>query len=208
MLRAIIADDHPFIRSTVRMILKQEHYEVVAEADNGIATVQITREHQPDLLVLDISMPGVDGLDALSRISALALPVKILILTSLSPVFFSMRCMRAGAAGYVSKGDDLDELVKAINAIKSGYTFFPDLAVNSVRKDDAQATEKALIQSLSDRELTILQQLAKGLSNKQIGDDMLLSNKTISTYKARLIEKLNVSSLVHLSELAKRNKLI
>lgn len=208
MLKAMIVDDHPFIRSAVRMLLKQEQYEVVAEADNGATAVQLARELQPNLILLDISMPGVDGLDALNRISALGLPVKVLVLTSLSPEFFSMRCMKAGAAGYVSKADDLDELVKAINAIKSGYTFFPDLSMNSVRRDDARASEPELIRSLSDRELSILQQLAKGLSNKQIGEDMLLSNKTISTYKARLIEKLNVSSLVHLSELAKRNNLI
>ncbi|NCE83786.1 response regulator transcription factor [Pseudomonas sp. Q1] len=208
MLKAIVVDDHPFIRSAVKAILKQEQYEIVAEADNGAEAVQLVREHVPDLVLMDIAMPGVDGLDALGRIADLKLPVKILVLTSLLPVFFSMRCMRAGAAGYVSKADDQDELVKAINAIKSGYTFFPDLTVNTVCRDDAQASEQALIQKLSDRELSILQQLARGLSNKQIDEEMLLSNKTISTYKARLIEKLNLKSLVHLSDMAKRNSLI
>ena len=204
----MIVDDHPFIRSAVRMILKQEQYEIVAEADNGADAVRLTREHQPNLIVLDITMPGVDGLIALNRISDLKLPVKVLVLTSLSAVFFSMRCMRAGAAGYVSKAEDLDELAKAINAIKSGFTFFPDLTMNSVRRKDVDASEQALIQSLSDRELSILQLLAKGLSNKQIGEQMILSNKTISTYKARIVEKLNLSSLVHLADLAKRNNLI
>lgn len=208
MLKAMIVDDHPFIRSAVKMLLKQEQYEIVAEASNGADAVQLAREHSPHLVLLDIAMPGVDGLDALNRISSLRLPTKVLVLTSLSPVFYSLRCMKAGAAGYVSKADQLSELVKAINAIKSGYTFFPDLTVNSVRKDDAQATESMLIQSLSDRELSILQQLAQGLTNKQIGESMLLSNKTISTYKARLIEKLNITSLVHLSEMAKRNAVI
>lgn len=208
MKKAIVVDDHPFIRSAVKMVLKQEHIEVVAEADNGADAIQLAREYLPDLILLDIAMPGVDGLDALNRISSLGLPVKILVLTSLSPVFYSMRCMKAGAVGYVSKADDSCELIKAINAIKSGYTFFPDLTVNSVRRDDAQAPDRELIQRLSDRELSILQQLAKGFSNKQIGESMLLSNKTISTYKARLIEKLNIRSLVHLSELAKRNDLI
>ncbi|KRP82277.1 MULTISPECIES: response regulator transcription factor [Pseudomonas] len=208
MLKAMIVDDHPFIRSAVRMILKQEQYEIVAEADNGADAVRLTREHQPNLIVLDITMPGVDGLIALNRISDLKLPVKVLVLTSLSAVFFSMRCMRAGAAGYVSKAEDLDELAKAINAIKSGFTFFPDLTMNSVRRKDVDASEQALIQSLSDRELSILQLLAKGLSNKQIGEQMILSNKTISTYKARIVEKLNLSSLVHLADLAKRNNLI
>lgn len=124
MRTAIVVDDHPFIRSTVKMILKQEDYDVIGEADNGSDAVRLIRDHLPDLILLDIAMPGVDGLGALGRVSALHLPVKVLVLTSLSPVFFSLRCMKAGAAGYVSKADDLSELVKAINAIKSGYTFF------------------------------------------------------------------------------------
>lgn len=208
MKTAIVVDDHPFIRTAVKMILKQEGYEVIGEADNGSAAVQLIRDNLPDLILLDIAMPGVDGLGVLSRVSALHLPVKVLVLTSLAAVFFSLRCMKAGAAGYVSKADDLSELVKAINAIKSSYTYFPNLTVNSVRKNDAQASELELIQSLSDRELTIFQQLARGLTNKQIGESMLLSNKTISTYKARVIEKLNVSSVVHLADMAKRNELI
>lgn len=208
MKTAIVVDDHPFIRSTVKMILKQEDYDVIGEADNGSDAVGLIRDHLPDLVLLDIAMPGLDGLGALNRVSALHLPVKVLVLTSLSAVFFSLRCMKAGAAGYVSKADDLSELVKAVNAIKSGYTFFPDLTVNSVRKNDTQASEMELIQRLSDRELAIFQQLARGLTNKQIGESMLLSNKTISTYKARVIEKLNLSSIVHLSDMAKRNELI
>ncbi|WP_438866584.1 response regulator [Pseudomonas sp. L1(2025)] len=208
MYKAVIVDDHPFIRSTVKMILKQEEFVIAAEADNGADAIQLVREHLPDLLVLDIAMPKLDGLDVLGRIADLEIPVKVLVLTSQLPEFFSMRCMKAGAAGYVSKVDDLSELIRAVKAVMAGYTFFPNLTVNSVRRNDVEATERALIQHLSDRELTILQQLASGLSNKQIGDAMLLSNKTISTYKARLIEKLNVNSLVHLSEFAKRNELI
>lgn len=208
MHKAIIVDDHPFIRSALKMLLSQEQFEVVAEADNGSAAVQLAREYSPDLILLDLSIPKVDGLEVINRIAALGLPIKILVLTSLSSVFFSLRCLNAGAAGYVSKTADPGEVVRAINAIKSGYTFFPDMNVNSVRKSDVHASEQALIQSLSDRELSILQQLAKGFSNKQIGEAMLLSNKTISTYKIRLIEKLKVSSLVHLSDLAKRNNLI
>ena len=119
-----------------------------------------------------------------------------------------MRCMKAGAASYVSKTDDLSELSKAIKALMAGYTFFPNRAGNSVRRFDLDSTESEMIRGLSDRELTILQQLARGLSNKEIGDTMLLSNKTISTYKTRLIEKLNVKSVVYLADFAKRNNLI
>lgn len=208
MLKAIVVDDHPFIRSSVKMLLKQEQFEVVAEADNGADAVQLAREHAPDLIVLDIAMPKLDGLEVISRISALGLSSKILVLTSQSALFYSMRCMKAGAAGYISKTNDLDELVKAIKAVMDGYTFFPNLATSSVRRSDVDANDLELIQSLSDRELTILQQLSNGLSNKEIGEAMLLSNKTVSTYKTRLIEKLKVKSVVYLADFAKRNNLV
>jgi two-component system response regulator EvgA len=208
MFKALVVDDHPFIRSSVKMLLKQEGFEVVAEADNGADAVQMAREHAPDLIILDIGMPKLDGLEVLARISALNLKSRILVLTSQSALFYSMRCMKAGAAGFISKTNELDELIKAIKAVMDGYTFFPNLATSSVRRSDVEATDLELIQSLSDRELTILQQLSNGLSNKEIGDAMLLSNKTVSTYKTRLIEKLNVKSVVYLADFAKRNNLI
>lgn len=208
MFKAMVVDDHPFIRSSVKMLLKQENFDVVAEADNGADAVQMAREHAPDLIVLDIGMPKLDGLEVISRISALGLSSKILVLTSQPAQFYSMRCMKAGAAGFISKTNDINELIKAIKAVMDGYTFFPNLAGSSVRRSDVEATELDLIQTLSDRELTILQQLANGLSNKEIGEAMLLSNKTVSTYKTRLIEKLNVKSVVYLADFAKRNHLV
>ncbi len=208
MFKALVVDDHPFIRSSVKMLLQQEHFDVVAEADNGADAVQMAREFEPDLIVLDIAMPKLDGLEVITRLCALGLKCKILVLTSQSPLFYSMRCMKAGAAGYISKTNDLDELIKAIKAVMGGYTFFPNLAGSSVRRSDVEATDLELIQSLSDRELTILQRLSQGLSNKEIGDSMLLSNKTVSTYKTRLIEKLNVKSVVYLADFAKRNNLV
>ncbi|AZD87479.1 Two-component transcriptional response regulator, LuxR family [Pseudomonas chlororaphis subsp. aureofaciens] len=208
MQKALVVDDHPFIRSTVKMLLKQEGFEVVAETDNGVDAVQLAREHRPELILLDIAMPRMDGLEVLGRITALGLSGKILILTSQSPLYYSARCMKAGAAGYISKVDDLSELVKGIKAVMSGYLYFPNLAVSSVRRSDSEASEQAMIQSLSDRELSILQQLAQGMSNKDIGESMLLSSKTVSTYKTRLIEKLNMKSVVYLADFAKRNHLI
>lgn len=208
MHKALVVDDHPFIRSAVKMLLKQEGFEVVGEAGDGADAVQMARTFEPDLIVLDIAMPRLDGLEVLTRLADLGLQSKILVLTSQSPAFYSMRCMKAGAAGYISKVNDLDELVKAIKAVMAGYTFFPNLAGSSVRRSDTESTDLELIHKLSDRELTILQQLAQGLSNKDIAEAMLLSSKTVSTYKHRLIEKLNVKSVVYLADFAKRNNLI
>lgn len=208
MYTALVVDDHPFIRSSVKMLLRQVQFEVVAEADNGADAVQLAREHVPDLIILDIGMPRLDGLEVLNRMASLRLQSKILVFTSQSALFYSMRCMKAGAAGFISKTNDMEEVTKAIKAVMDGYTFFPNLANSSVRRSDLEVTDHELIQNLSDRELTILQQLSQGLTNKEIGDAMLISNKTVSTYKTRLIEKLNVKSVVYLADFAKRNNLI
>ena len=208
MSKALIVDDHPFIRATVKYLLRQEGFDTIYEAGNGADAMQIAREERPDLVILDLAMPKLGGLEVISRIKALELPCKILVLTSYLAVFFSTRCMRAGAMGFVAKTGELDELQKAIRAIRSGYSCFPSVATSSVRRDDLQTTEQELVNSLSDREVTVLQRLATGLTNKEIAEDMLLSHKTISTYKTRLKEKLRMSSVVHLSKFAQRNHLI
>ncbi|NVZ52501.1 response regulator transcription factor [Pseudomonas sp. B6002] len=208
MNKALIVDDHPFIRATVRYLLKQEGFDTLYEAGNGADAMQIAREERPALIILDLAMPKLGGLEVISRIRALGLPCKILVLTSYLAVFFSTRCMRAGAMGFVAKTGELDELQKAIRAVMSGYSCFPSLPTSSVHRDDLQSTEQQLVDALSDRELTVLQKLALGLGNKEIAEDMLLSHKTISTYKTRLKEKLRMSSIVHLSKFAQRNHLI
>ena len=208
MYRVLIVDDHSLIRSAMAMMLSGQNYKVVGEAKDGVEAVQMARECAVDLIILDISMPGLDGLEVISRIRASGVVSRILVLTSLPALIYSQRCMKAGADGFVTKSQDLNELLRAIKAIMGGYMFFPNLKISSVRNSDATLSEEEMIQRLSDRELTILQQLARGLSNKQIAQDMMLSSKTISTYKARLIEKLNMKSVVYLADFAKRNQLI
>ena len=207
-MRVLIADDHPLIRSAMKLLLESDGHEVLAEADNGADAVQLARKHNVDLIILDITMPGLDGLEVINRIRASEVKSRILVVTSQSPLFYSQRSMKAGAAGFITKGQDLTELMRAVKVIMDGYTFFPFLAASSVRNSDTSMSDIELIQNLSARELYILQQLARGLSNKKIAEDMILSSKTISTYKARLIEKLNIKSVVYLAEFAKRNDLI
>ena len=106
MHKALVVDDHPFIRATVRVLLEREHFEVIAEADNGADAVQMARKYEPELILLDIAMPSLDGLEVINRIGALKLSSKILVLTSQSAAFYAMRCIKAGAAGYISKTDE------------------------------------------------------------------------------------------------------
>ncbi|MCE7765408.1 response regulator [Pseudomonas putida] len=208
MHTALVVDDHPFIRATVCLLLRQQQVKVVAQADNGIDAVRQVREWVPDLVILDIAMPGLDGLEVISRIKACGLSTKVVVLTSQLAEAYSLRCLQAGAAGYVAKTDDLDELGKAVAAVLSGFTYYPEIATSSVRRQDLYASEAQCIASLTDRELMVLQYLARGHGNKAIGEAMLLSNKTISTYKTRLLEKLRLNSVIDLADLARRNQLI
>lgn len=202
--KVLLVDDHPVIRMAVRILLEQTGYEVLAEASNGVEAVQLARTHHPDVIILDIGIPDLDGFEVIERIKALKLESKILVLTSQPVAAFSLRCMQAGAAGFVSKQEDLNGLVNAIQAVISGYNYFPSLPTGGT---PGESSEAELLKTLSNREIMVLQQLAQGRTNKEIADVMLLSNKTISTYKVRLMQKLHVNSLVALVELAKRNGL-
>lgn len=205
MRTVLIVDDHPFICLAVRTLLERDGYHVVAEADNGVDAIQYAKEFHPDLVIVDIGIPKLDGLSVIMRLRMLDDSVKVLVLSSQPANLFSIRCRQAGAAGYVCKSGDLTELTNAIQAIRSGYDYFPSLSSASVSQADSEVSEAELLNKLSDREITVLRQLAQGRSNKQIGDDLALSNKTISCYKARIMDKLRVETLVDLVEIAKRN---
>lgn len=215
MSSALIVDDHPVVVAAIKMLLAALRdskdrlmFQTILESSNGAHALQMIREHLPVLVVLDLSMPKLGGLDLLSRLQHERLPCRILVFTSFEPRFYVQRCMKAGALGFVAKTNDLEDLRKAINALMSGYTCFPQVDTDSVNLDALQLNELQMIEKLSDRELTIFRYLALGFSNKQIAEVMYLSHKTISTYKTRLIAKLNVKSLVHLVDFAKRNQLI
>lgn len=208
MKSVLIADDHPVVRAAVKLVLIKEGFRRIYEASCGNEVLPTIREHAPDLVVLDLVMPSLDGLDVLARIASSDVSCRVLVFTSQEPLFFQERCMRAGAAAYVSKTNDLQHLHKAVHAVMAGYTYFVQLPSSSVSLNALQHSEKQMIDTLSDRELTILQYLARGISNKLIGETMSLSHKTISTYKTRMIEKLKVTSAVHLRDFAQRNHLI
>ncbi|NPS36479.1 response regulator transcription factor [Pseudomonas aeruginosa] len=207
MSRILIVDDHPVILMAMKMLLEAEGHQIVGDTDNGVDAISLGRELKPDLVILDIGIPRLDGLEVISRLMVLALPLKILVLTGQSASLFALRSMQAGAAGFVCKQGGLAELVTAVNAVASGYSYFPSSAMRPVQQG-AYSDDVELLGRLSDREVSVLQYLSQGYSNKQISEQMFISNKTVSTYKARLLLKLNAGSLVDLIEFAKRNTLI
>jgi two-component system response regulator EvgA len=162
----------------------------------------------PDLVLLDIGLPKIDGFQVLERLRTLNLSLKILVLTSQSSSHFAQRCKQAGADGFVTKSDDMSELLDAIKMVMRGYSFFPQSTYQSYEQTDSYHDDDGLLVQLSDRELSVLVSIGKGMGNKQIGEQLLLSEKTISTYKHRLKQKLNAQSLIDLIDFARRNNLI
>ncbi|MEW9682388.1 response regulator [Pseudomonas sp. TE50-2] len=202
MQRAIIIDDHPVIRMAVKTVLQNSGYTVVGEASNGKEAIQLTRELMPDLLILDIGIPEIDGLAVIQRLKLQGSLTKTLVFTSQPAAVFSPRCMWAGAAGFVCKAGDLSEFSGALAAIKAGYSYFPNLPLSSVINTPK---EDSGINRLTGREIEVLRQLAAGATNKEIADAMMLSNKTISSYKHRIMDKLQVNTFVDLIDIARRD---
>ena len=208
MRKALIVDDHPFIRRIVRLVLEKANFHIAAETDNGSTALDLARSHVPHLIVLDLSMPKLDGLEVLKRLNILGLPIKVLVLTSKGSAFFADRCIRAGAIGFIEKTEDVEALTVAINHVMNGRIYLNDLNANVATADNDTPSDLQLIKKLSDRELRTLQYLVSGYSNKKISETMLLSEKTVSTYKTRVLNKLNIKSVVYLAEFAKRNNLV
>lgn len=208
MRKALIVDDHPFIRRIVRSVLEQSNFQIAAETDNGATALDLARAHIPHLMVLDLSMPKLDGLEVLKRLHILGLPIKVLVLTSKGASYYADRCIRAGAIGFIEKTEDVDALTKAINIVMSGQTYLSNTDVNLPSVENEDLNDIELIKTLSDREMHTLLYLVAGMSNKKISEIMLLCEKTVSTYKTRVMTKLNIKSVVYLAEFAKRNNLI
>ncbi len=208
MARVLIADDHEVIRMATRMMLENAGHQVVGEASNGVEVVSLVRTLAPDLIILDMDMPQLDGFAVLQRLHAEPKAAKIIVFSGLDASRYAVRCARAGASGFVSKDSDLKQLTNAVQVVMSGYKLFPVNEYSSVDGSATLASEKELIETLSDRELTVLRALARGHRIKDIADELLLSEKTVSTYKSRLIGKLQVGNILELVELAKRNDLI
>ncbi|MHC6225468.1 response regulator [Pseudomonas sp. X10] len=200
----LLVDDHPTIRLAVRVLLERERFIVVGETGDGTEAVQLARKLAPDIVILDIGLPSLDGMEVIRRLKLFDHPPRIMVLTGQPTDLYVRRCMEAKISAFVHKDEDLEALMFAAKAMVKGYSTFPDMTVSRNTLD----SEAARLASLSNREMEVLRRLSGGESNKSIGQTMKLSAKTISTYKGRIMEKLKTESLVELVDLAKRNNVI
>ncbi|EJK8587086.1 fimbria biosynthesis transcriptional regulator FimZ [Enterobacter hormaechei] len=204
----IIMDEHPIVRMSIEVLLqKNKNIQVKLKSGDSHEVLDCIRNHPIDLVILDIEMTGTDGFALLKRIRNLNKDIKVLFLSSKSEAFYAGRAIRAGANGFVSKRKDLGEIYNAVEMILTGYSFFPSETLSFINHLGSR-TGAAVDMPLSNREVTVLRYLANGLSNKEIADQLLLSNKTISAHKSNIFSKLGVQSIVELIDYAKAHELL
>jgi DNA-binding NarL/FixJ family response regulator len=204
MIRVLIADDHKIVRDGLKRILSAHgEVDVTGEAADGDQALALVRAHEFDLAMVDMSMPGLSGIDLIKRLKLEKPKLRILVLSMHGERQYAARALKAGASGYLNKDSAAELLVGAIRKIAAGGVHIGDAAAASLISAD-----KAPHEALSDREFEVLRLLVEGLGPTDIGDKLHLSVKTVSTHKTRILEKLNVSSTAALVRYALDHKLI
>ena len=209
MIRILIADDHTVVREGLKQIISEiSDMTVVDEAVNGHEVLTKALKNDYDVVVLDITMPGISGLDVLKQIKAQKPGLPILILSMHSEEQYAVRVLKAGAAGYFTKAGASEELIKAIRAASVGRKYITSSLAEKLAFALEIDTEKSLHESLSDREYQVLCIIASGKTVKHIAEELYLSEKTISTYRFRILEKMNMKNNAELTNYAIKHGLV
>jgi DNA-binding NarL/FixJ family response regulator len=206
-LRILLADDHPMFTQSLRSILEREKFEVIGEAIDGHQAVKLAEKHKPDVAVLDLAMPGLNGLSAAREIEKTSPGTKTIILTSYPDEQYVVDALRAGATGYVLKTRAAADLVEAIREVARGSLYLSE-GVSREALRTYLANEKESGDSLSGREREVLQLIAEGKSTKEIAAALSLSVKTIETHRTRLMAKLDIHETAGLVRYAIRKGFI
>jgi len=209
MIRALIADDHAVVRQGLKQILGDTPEMVVAgEAITGQEVLDKVRAGAWDVVVLDISMPDRSGLDILKQLRSERPKLPVLVLSMHSEDQYALRVLKAGASGYLTKDSAADELVKAIRKVVSGGTYVSSFLAEKLASEIGTDSSRLPHETLSDREFQVLRLIAAGKSVTEIAAELYLSVKTVSTYRARMLEKMNLGTNAELIHYAMQNHLI
>ncbi len=209
MINVMLVDDHDLVRKGIRRLLDDASgIKVVAEAPDGEQAIRQIRKNKPDVILMDVSMPGIGGLEATRKITQSSPDLKIIAVTVHDDDPFPARLLEAGAAGYITKGCDVEEIVSAIRSVYQGEQYItPDVA-HKLALSLVNNGNKSVIEALTQRETQVMLMIVKGETNREISEKLCLSPKTTSTYSYRLFEKLGVENDVALTRFAIRHGLI
>jgi two-component system, NarL family, invasion response regulator UvrY len=207
-IRIMLVDDHAVVRAGVRRLLEQDaRFIVVAECDSGERAYQQFGEHLPDITVIDLSMPGMGGMEAIGRMTARYPTAKLLVLSMHENAAFASQALKAGARGYLAKNSLADELVDALLSVAKGQTYINAAISKQIAQQFLNANENPL-QALSAREFEIFRLLAEGVESSSIANTLNISPKTVANYQTTIKQKLGINSPIEMVRLAIRCGLI
>lgn len=212
-IKVMIADDHELIREGLSRVLDMENdIEVICKVKSGVEAVESVRKCKPDILLLDINMPEMNGIDTLKKIKSTALKVKIVMLTVYDDIEYVSQCINLGADGYVLKDSDSDTLVKTIRVVYDGGSYIqPTLATQLIKymtNESKNASDKVLLEALTRREVSVMKEIASGLSNKGISEKLDISEKTVKNHVSSILKKLELQDRTQVAIYAIKNKLV
>ncbi len=210
-IKIILADDHKIIREGLRALLeKNPKMEVVAEAQDGLTTVSLAKKILPDIVIMDIGMPDMNGIDATRQIILETRNIKVIALSMHSDRRFVLQMLKAGASGYLLKDSAFEELELAIQTVMTGQPYLSPKITDVVIKEyihNVPANESTVFTALTSREREVLQLIAEGKATKEIASRLCVSVKTIETHRQQIMEKLNIRSIAELTKYAIREGL-
>lgn len=209
MIRVILCDDHAMVRRGIKDTLSDaQDIQVVAESGSYTEVKESLRRHECDVLVLDLNLPGRSGMDVLASLVEANSPVKVLVVSMFAEDQYALRCLRGGAQGFLNKAGDPEELVAAVRAIAQGKKYVTPTVSEMLVAQLAKPAHASPHESLSERELQTLLKIASGKKLSEIAQEMMLSPKTVSVYRSRLLEKLQLKNNSELTVYAIRNALV
>ena len=210
MINVLVVDDHDLVRTGIRRMLADvDGVNVVGEADSGETALLRTRELKPDLVLMDVKMPGIGGLEATRKIIRSHPDIKVIAVTACDEEPFPTRLLQAGAAGYLTKGAALEEMIKAIRQVFAGQRYISaDIAQQLALKQFQPQGDASPFDLLSEREMQIALMIADCQKVQTISDKLCLSPKTVNTYRYRIFEKLKIETDVQLVRLAMRHGMV
>lgn len=209
MINILLVDDHELVRTGIRKILDDvKGFKVVGEAETGEEAVQFCRKSEPNVVLMDMNMPGIGGLEATKKIIRNNPDTKVIVLTVHSEDPIPTKVMQIGAAAYLTKGAAPTEMVNAIKTVNSGQRYLTPEIAQQMALNQLKSKEENPFQSLSERELQIMMMITRGERVPNISEQLMLSSKTINAYRYRMFEKLGISNDVELTHLAIRHGMI